>query len=82
MTLRKRPSFGMGWQIIRLIFISEKPKYFLQAGLDRANQLDPPQQIRRCAQLERTSYGSQNSPVGQISRPVYCSSQDGLEPKA
>jgi hypothetical protein len=36
----------MGWRIIALICISEKQKYFCKGGLDRANHLDPAQQIR------------------------------------
>src|SRR4030081_1043104 len=38
MTLRNAPPSGTGWQIIQLIFISEKQKYFCQRGWTRHNQ--------------------------------------------
>jgi hypothetical protein len=66
-----------------------KTEIFLPTGLDRANQIDPAQQIRFYAQIRKgrreateawisqSSWDwTENSPSGQISRPLRRSSKN------
>jgi hypothetical protein len=45
-TIAIRPSCGTGWRAYNFDLGQARTKMFLQMGLDRANQLDPLQQIR------------------------------------
>jgi hypothetical protein len=53
---------------------SEKQKYFLPKGLDRANQLDPAQQIRFYAQIREA--------VGWVPHPCVTASPLSPEERA
>src|SRR3954453_2237480 len=45
-TIAIRPSCGTGWRAYNFDLGQRRKEMFLQMGLDRANQIDPVQQIR------------------------------------
>src|SRR5207302_9247255 len=45
-TIAIRPSCGTAWRAYSFDLGQRRKEMFLQMGLDRANQIDPPQQIR------------------------------------
>jgi hypothetical protein len=67
----QRPSFGTGWLLIWPDLRFGKTEIFLQKGLDRANQLDLPQQIRFYAQIRKAVAWVERSPDGLIKTRVF-----------
>jgi hypothetical protein len=58
MTLRNAPLSGQDGGSCRDDLPDGLSEIFLQTGLDRANQIDPVQQFRRCAQVRRAGWSS------------------------
>src|ERR1700687_2620392 len=70
-TIASRPSVGRDDESSRSDLPDARSGIFLKIGLDRANQIDPVQQIRRCAQVRGAGLATMGAWTHALTEPAF-----------